>query len=330
MKNIGSILFIFLLTVSIYSCDDSVNPKTAFHDVYALNCVIRGDTSIQVATITRSYDAEGIRQIPNTIDPFIKGAKIKLTYLRTGEIFFFRDTSVTRPSDSAHNTPGNYYYIKGFKPESNSKISIEAIMPDGKVLKSNSTTYSLSADFLDANSFLFPLPSTVYEGTLVLKWNRLDMRNNMENMYFVPRLTIKYFKIESGVKTVYEKEVPTRYIAGSNEDYPKYPSIAKNITEYYFDALAVEKTLREISNGDPHKENYIIDCMVFRLFALDKDLATYYASNKVFNEEFSVRVVQPNYSNIDGGFGIFGTLSSLQVGIYITPGYIESFGYRYY
>ncbi len=325
MKKLIFFLFIAINIILIISCDDQVDPKADFKDVYALNCVIRGDTSFQVATITRSYNVDGYDPLSNTNDPFIKGATIKLTYKYNGRTYTFRDTSIARSIGSRYTTPMNIYYIGGFKPEYNSKISIEAILPNGHVLKSNSVTYSLSPDYIDVNSHLFPLPSTVYGNFIVFKWNRLERDNELKNVYFGPELIIKYFKIENGSRVAYEKKVPSYYYNGLS-----VPPLLKDIKEFSFDTLSVRKTIEEISNGDSNKENYIIDKMVFCLFAVDKDLATYYSSNRTFNEEFSVRVVQPNYSNIDGGFGLFGTISSAQLNISIKPSYITSFGYKYY
>lgn len=324
-------IFFFFITLNLIisiSCDDNVDPKTDLQDVYAINCVISGDTSFQIATITRSYDIYGYDPSTNDVDPFIKGAKIKLTYNGNGKTYTFRDTSVARPLGSKYSTPMNFYYLSGFKPESNSKISIEAVVPNGQVLKSNSTTHFLSTDFFEINSYLIPLPKTVFGSQLIFRWNRLERRNKIENIYFGPELVIKYFKIENGLKISYEKKVPWYYKGGLTDDYPKYPPLLKDVTEFSFDTLAIKKTIEELSAGDENKSNYLIDKAVFRLFAVDKDLATYYTSQKTFNEEFSVRVVQPNFSNILGGFGIFGTLSSAQVDIYLTPTYIKSFGYR--
>lgn len=325
MRRLIFFLFIALNIISIISCDDQVDPKSDFKDVYALNCIIRGDTSLQIATISRSYNLDGYDPLLNTNDPFIKGATIKLTYGDNRITYTFRDSSVFRSTYSRYSTPMNIYYIHDFKPETNSKISIEAVLPNGQTLKSNSTTYFLSADFIDVNSHLFPLPSTVYGNFFVFKWNRLDMRNKIVNVYFGPELILKYFKIENGARVAYEKKVPSYYYNGLS-----VPPLLKDIKEFSFDTLSVRKTIEEISTGDSNKENYIIDKMVFRLFAVDKDLATYYSSNRTFNEEFSVRVVQPNYSNIDGGFGLFGTISSAQLDISIKPSYITSFGYKYY
>lgn len=224
----------------------------------------------------------------------------------------------------------NLYSISGFKPEANSKINIEAVLPNGQILKSKSITYFLSADFIDANSFQFPVPSSDYSGSLKFRWDRLDMRNKIENIYFGPELVIKYFKMENGKPIPYEKKVPCFYRGGSIENYPQYQLLIKDITEFYYDTLAVRKTLEELSVGDASKGNYIIDKAVFKLFAVDKDLATYYTSQKTFYEEYTVRVVQPNFSNITGGFGIFGTLSVSQINISIKQKYIESFGYRAY
>lgn len=315
---------------SIYSCDDQVDPKAEFNDIYALTCIIRGDTSFQKATLTHSYDVEGFDPLSNTTDPFVKGATIKLIYQSEGKTYTFRDTSFNRLDSSRYKTPVNLYYIKDFKPESNSRIDLEAILPNGQKVTASSTTYFLSDDYIDTNSRLIPFPKTVFGKMLFFDWKRLERRNKIENIYFAPELSVQYFKIENGKKVRYAKEVPASYIGGLTEDYPKYPPLLKDVTEFYFDTLAIRNTIIELSAGDLNKENYHIEGVVFRLFAFDKNFAAYYTSQKIFNEEFSVRVIQPNYSNIDGGLGIFGTVSSAKMDIFLKPDYVRSFGYSYH
>jgi hypothetical protein len=329
MKNIFIILFIMSNIILITSCNDQVEPKTEINETYALTCIIRGDTSLQVATITSSYNVDGFNPLTNTTSPFIKGAKIILTDHYTGKTYQFSDTTVTGQSGINYNTPINIYSLHGYKPDANGQISIEAQLPNGRVLKSNSVTYFVSEDFIDINSYLFPIPSIVNGSALVFKWDRLSMRNKIKDVYFAPELVIKYFKIENGNQIPYEKKIPYDYTHGLTEDYPKYTPLLKDLSQFSFDSLVVGRSMEEISSGDPQKENYIIDQAVFRLFILDKELATYYITQKTFNEDFSVRVVQPNYSNIDGGLGIFGTLNSAQVEIYISHSYIKSFGYGF-
>jgi len=321
MRKLIFLLFITINIILLISCDDQVDPKTDFKDVYALNCVIRGDTSFQVATITRSYNVEGFDPLTNTNDPFIKGAVIKLTYKSNGRTYTFRDTTIARPDDSRYSTPMSYYYIKDFRPTTLSPISIEATLPNGKILRANSTTF-FASPYLIQNLF-YSIPIAVIGNSLVFNWTRIATSNN-EKIYYVPELVIRYAKIQNGTTVEMQKKVPLFYING---DIPFYPSIQGDITSASFDTLTIRRSIEEISSGDPDKQNYIIHKAVFRLLITDKNLAVYYSAQKTFLDEFSVRVTQPEFTNINGGLGIFGTLTSTQVDVPIKASYIRSFGY---
>jgi hypothetical protein len=326
MKKIIYFLLAILNIIAIISCDDEVNPKTDFKEIYALNCVIRGDTSFQVATISRSYNVNGFDPMTNTTDPFIKGAKIKLTFESTGETFYFRDTSLVRPADSRYSTPMNYYYIKNFKPAIESPISIEAILPDGKVLTAKTNTLFISQYAIEDKAYSIPLAT--FGKYINFTWTPASQSTLDEKIYYVPELVIEYAKIQDGAPVELQKKVPLNYVSGVNGDYPIYPSIQSNVTSAVFDTLTIRRSLEEISDGDPNKQNYIVHKAVFRLIIADKNLAFYYAAQKTFLDEFSVRVTQPEFTNINGGLGIFGTMNSTQIDVPIRPSYIRFFGYR--
>ncbi len=326
MRKVISFLFVALNIIVIISCDDQVNPKTDFREVYALNCVIRGDTSFQVATISKSYNVDGFDPLTNSNDPFIKGAKIKLTFESTGETFLFRDTTLVRPADSRYTTQMSYYYINNFKPAYESPISIEAVLPNGKALTAKSNTLFISRYAIEDKSYSIPLAT--FGKYINFSWTAVTQSTKDAQIYYVPELVIAYSKIQNGVQVELQKKVPLNYISGENGDYPIYPSIQSNVTSAIFDTMTIRRSLEEISASDPNKQNYIIHKAIFRLIITDKNLAVYYAAQKTFLDEFSVRVTQPEFTNINGGLGIFGTLNSTQIDVPIKPDYIKIFGYR--
>ncbi len=326
MKKIMYLLLAAAGVTALISCDDQVNPKTDFKEIYALNCVIKGDTSLQVATITKSYDVNGFDPLSNTQDPFIKGANIKLTYQSTGQVFYFRDTTMARPADSRYAAPMSYYYIKNFKPGVESPVDIQAVLPNGKILSAKSMTFYISKYAIEDKSY--SIPSSNFGKYLVFTWTPATPSTKDEKIYYVPELIIKYGKVENGSTVELQKKVPLYYLSGESGEFPLYPSIQTNITSVNFDTLTIRRALEEISAGDLNKQNYIIHKAVFRLLITDKNLAVYYAAQKTFLDEFSVRVTQPEFTNVNGGLGIFGTLNSTQIDVPVQAAYIRKFGYR--
>ncbi len=87
--------------------------------------------------------------------------------------------------------------------------------------------------------------------------------------------------------------------------------------------------MEEISENDPQKENYRIKGVLFRLLMMNSNLAAYYSTQKTFFDEFSVRVSQPDFSNVTNGLGIVGAYSVSKLRVKINPDYVSSFGYKY-
>ncbi len=317
------VVSITLLAIFI-SCDDQVNPKTDFKQIYVLNCVVKGDTTFQIATISHSYDTSGFDPTTNTNDPFISGAKIKLFY--NDSVFVFRDSLSARQDITQYTTPIHYYYLKKFQPQDSKPISIEATLPNGTVLKSATETFSLSAFYFNNQNITYP--SGTSGNAISFSWNSLDNNGPNVVIYYAPELVIFYSKIFNGVKTEFQKKVPIYYTYGGLEGPPIYPPIQVNQLSIIFQGFVIDQAMKEISQDDPNKENYTIEKAAFRLFILDKNLAAYYAAQRTFLDEFSVRFSQPDFTNISGGLGIFGTYSVKQQDIQLDNSYISSFGYN--
>ena len=52
-----NLLFILLVGLLI-SCEENFEPFGDIKEKYALNCIIRGDTTFQIASLTRTYANE--------------------------------------------------------------------------------------------------------------------------------------------------------------------------------------------------------------------------------------------------------------------------------
>lgn len=324
MKNIIALILISFTTVLLTNCDDNVNPKTNFKEQYVLNCVLSVDTNYQVATISHSYDVDGYDPNTNKIDPFIKGAKVKVFY--RDSIFVFRDTSIARSSDSKYSSPLNFYYTRNLKPSSYSQLRIEATLPNGKVLKAKTESFFLNILYFAKTVDRYP---PISSNKITFSWDKINGDNFESTIYFAPELAIVYQKNENGNWNRYYKKVPIRYMENNPDKPPIYPEISVGSNSISFDTLAIGIALKEISKDDPQKKNYKIEKALFRLLVLDKNLAAYYSMQKTFLDEFSVRVNQPDFTNIEGGLGVFGIYAIKKSEIQIDASYINKFGYLY-
>src|SRR5512146_1748833 len=110
-QKIGLLFLIFGLLIN-YSCEVNFSPKGEFQQKYILTCVIRGDTSVQTATISKSYNVDGYDPYANTTDPFLKDAYIRIW--AGDNVYFMKDTSIARADTSRYKGLFHFFYLKDF------------------------------------------------------------------------------------------------------------------------------------------------------------------------------------------------------------------------
>jgi len=184
--------YIVLIPISIIFtfCENNFNPKAPYDERYSLNCIIRGDTSFHVATLYQSYDVPNMDPYENKNDYFIDGAFIRM-WRGNDEIYVFKDSSKQRIDTSRYNTDLKYYYIKDFVPNEGDSLEIEALLPNGRRLYSN-TKIPQKVERNEEESDMEVIQD--YKEYLKTKW----LIKNRDQVY-LPKLLIDYFVIENGV-----------------------------------------------------------------------------------------------------------------------------------
>ena len=212
-------------------------------------------------------------------------------------------------------------------------ISIKATTPDGQILKSTKQI----PDFITA---LSDFPQTYYteDGKeyyvkfpgypWVFKRNNKDIND----MLSFPRFEIDYRKYEGGTYVNKKTFVPLSYSSFTNDNKVILLSPDLNFSFNYcaYTALkTVNKTMQEISGSDPFKKNYIITGAFLNITSMDPELTRYYYAHQVYSNSFTVKLRPTEYSNIQGGKGIFGIYYIYAYSFAMDKAYINSFGYQY-
>jgi hypothetical protein len=344
MKRLMLVITSVLPVLLLNSCDDSVNPLE-YKEGYILNCVIKTDTTFQVATISRTYPTNFLVQGGREEDYYVRGAKITLTCSnQNGTVtYLFRDTTISGSAGSS-NLPTHFYYLKNFEPSIdkvltylppyppypnyyNYRMTITAELPNGKKLISGS--YSAITDSILFTRYTwkdYHIPNSSMWKFEILTSN---FSTTGQGAKILPELVIKYEKLENGVWNKKEKLVPTYYESSPSEDVPVYPVINYDDTRQYvyYDSLVVKQTMEKISEGDSNKKNYRINNITFMLNLLSKGFADYLAAQQSFTAEFSYRIVPAIITNISGGAGVFGAMSTVKK-IIPSKGMANSLGYQ--
>lgn len=130
----GSWVLLIILSLYFASCKNDFNINAPYEDVYVLNCILRNDTSVQYAVISKNYFTDnGTTPAANSIEQNIKGVNIKI--YNNDSVFVMRDTTI-QLSVSGNATMVNCYYTKNLIMNPGKVIRIEATVPDGNTVKS--------------------------------------------------------------------------------------------------------------------------------------------------------------------------------------------------
>ncbi|OGU55237.1 MAG: hypothetical protein A2V66_01080 [Ignavibacteria bacterium RBG_13_36_8] len=312
------LIFLSMFVIAIVSsCEEDFNPYSEFKEKFVFNCVIRGDTTFQFATLDRIYVVDGLNPYDNHEDPSVKGAVIKIWFGDSVKIF--KEDSVLRSDTLRYHTPFSYYFNDNFVPPQNSTLDVEVLLPNGKRLTSSIQTPRKAIISAIESDFSLPVADRDY---IKMRW-----AIEVTEVVYVPRLYIPYFKNENGINVRYLKQIPISYEKVGDQYIPNNPVPSTNVALAY-DMDVIDRAMQEISEGDPNKENYTILGAIFEVLALDDFLSKYYTSTAFNVEEFSIkRVDQTDFTNINGGYGIFGCHFKTRYSIKIKHDYIESFGY---
>lgn len=298
------------------SCEEDFNPKGEVTDKYILNCIIRGDTTVQTAFLSKNYTVDGYDPLTNTTDPSVRKAVIKVW--EGDSVYIFKEGTFIRSDSSRYGSKG-YCYNTKYLPSVNKPIEIEALLPNGKRLKGSTKIPSkIFIDYTHTDTICPP----VGKNNVFTAWI-----SDETSVMFLPLFKLIYFKNVNGTDVRYEKPIPIGYKNKDGKSVAIYP---KGIltSSYAYDMEAINRAMRDISEGDPNKDQYKILSLIIEITVLDRNLSAFYSSGHLQSDGYSITVDQADFTNITGGLGIFGSYIKRVTSIRISKDYIKSFGYK--
>lgn len=310
-------LLIFFVLVS--GCENSFDPKKNYQEKYMINLVIKGDSVNQLAVVAKSYDVPGFNPSQNTTSPFVSGAQITIASTFYDLAYVFKDT-VSTEIGSKYGTPAPVYKLSQMKARSNDTLTLLARMPDGTTLTSKCVV-PRDLDFRLSKQYISTISNNPLEKALTIQWSAPT------EYIFVPKLTLYYATDKNGVVTGYKKEIPLKFADVAGTQKPLYPGVTRDKILIY-EYAAINKIMRDISEGDNDKYSYVIQDAILEVLVMDKNLGNYYGSTEGFLDDYSVRLDEVVFSNIEGGLGVFGAYLISSRKINVEENFVQSFGYR--
>ncbi len=313
------IISMFLIGIFLFSCKEDFSPYGEFRENYILTCVLRSDTAYQTATLSKSYFTGTNNPYDNEMDPSIRFADVRVWY--EDSVYILHDSTAARKDTSRYKTPESFYVTKRFKVTQNKPIEIEVLLQNGRRLKAKSVT-PREISFTNQSEVLVPPVNT---NKINIVWG-----NGNSQGFYVPKLQIRY-SVRAGTSTTFHRmEVPLKYEVQNGEEIAVYP-LPSNKVNIIYDKDVVSRALTKLKESA--SDNMLISVyskLSMQVAVLDENLSRYASSVSRTFDDLTVRVNELDYTNVEGGYGIFGSYVIKDYErLRFQQNYIESFGLRF-
>lgn len=310
------ILYIVFAMLYFLACEDELNPIGEYKEGYVLSLILRGDTTLQAAVLQSNYIVDGFDPYTHTEDLSVKGADIRVW--QGDSVYVFKEAEIVRPDSARYGGKRTVYLNNYFTmDEFSNTLEVEVLLSTGKRMRAYSHTPE-SVEFLnDGSASAIPTEAEFFR----IEWKTSDLP-----AYFEPRLIFNYTKNDGSGISHRTKVVPLRYEVQDGSYSPVF-STPSSKPAVIISNEALDSAMAQISHGDSDKGSYSIYEAYLQVLVYDKSLTNYYVSTNQALDGFSVKVDETDYSNVEGGLGIFGSYRLDEYKIKILRPYIQSFGY---
>lgn len=313
----SSRLFILVfLVIGLSSCDQSFNPKGTFDNTLAVYAVLSTASDTALVRIFRTYDPPGFDPYAWTTDPSITDAAVSL--FKEDTAFSVRDTMIARTDTSRYHTPMRAFVAQPFPVEFGTSYSISVNSPSAGSLTS-SIRVPTKAYIEIVNPNILDSPGgNVGNDVPVLVRIQVDI-SPLTRGYLL-RAFLEYDLFAGSQWTIHRQEVPARlkshedgsitaiYPSLKRRDTPETSNGAENSFDNSFiiDAFVLTADHLRTLYGAP---NVRTNRAVFVLNQVEPNFYTYYNIVNAFRDGKSIRLDEPDYTNIAGGAGVFGAIT---------------------
>jgi hypothetical protein len=305
MKTIWNKYFLIILII-FNGCEADFNPIGEFQEKIAVFAIINQDTSSQVIQLSKMYKPD----LDTVNDPTVKNADIKILY--KDEVYQFEYTELNESLNLYNNKVG-IYTNNNLRPNEAGETLQLQLNVDGHIVEESITIPEQIKFDLSRSVRYFPQAFSPNDDLYTIWWLKSRLR-----IFFEPRLILSFYAVENNDTTFDFLEVPPHPFF-RDTDGNVVPSYKSNIsyTKEDFDSTFVK-----MKRLYPTAEYFLNTRLVLNLITLDESLAQYFAASNRPADEFTVRIDEIDFSNIDDNLGVFGSYSTTDWNIKLDSNYL--------
>ena len=310
MKTPDCVFVFFFFVVFWIGCDQPFNPKAPFQERLVVFSILSNDRDKQFVRLSSNYDVSAFDPSENQTDRIVTGARVTIT--ESSNAFVLRDTLLPRPDTSRFTSPIGAYVASPFRAQPGKRYNLVATSE--KLGTASATVIPPDLPVITLN----PGPLVLEQPDLFQKKSQFDVVALLSPLckgYHCQVFVDYQVLLESGWKDE-RVEVPTAIVVDTVGlyvvTYPELRRVQTRQTGTTYVHQAYVSTLVKVLDRYPRKP-VTFRRVVLRILQCEQNVYNYYNTVNEFRDPVSVRLDEPDYSNVSGGWGMFGayTLDSL-------------------
>ncbi len=292
----------------IGGCEDSFSPKGVYKDRMVVYAILSLNTNTQYVRLFTTYNPPGFDPLENSVDNPIDDAVV--TVSEGALVVRYRDTLMTRTDKSRYKDDLRAYVAFPFRvqPGKSYDLNITSLKYG---VATGSLTMPERGRISVVNRYVLKGGGNENEDLGVIAWIGYDTRG------FMIRYYLDYDVLDGSAWVNHLVEMPSAVLLWTDTlkkyDYPRLrrrsdlpqDRFGEMPELIYLSRMAYELRMNDIKAQYP-TDKIRIKGVWFILTQAEKNLYTYFSIANAFQDEYSIRLDLPDWTNIQGGYGVFG------------------------
>lgn len=309
MRKILACAFVGFL---VLGCDEPFSPKAPYVERLVVYCVLSDQPKELYARVYTTYNPPEFDPFAVTTDTPVKGALVEIA--ARNNVVRFRDTVLNRLNSERYSLDLHAYVASQVAMKRGEGYVLNVRTLDGRSV--SATTQIPSSGIISVyNPFVLHDPGRYQENI------HINVMLSPEARGFLVRLFIEYEIATNGKRERAVKEVPQTIQLRQAPYTPvlNFPILSRRKTEgttksatwelITFANSAYQYAMNQIVTEHVSRELRLLRAMIV-LTQADPHFYNYYNIANGFQDPHSIRADQPDYTNIRGGLGVFGSMTN--------------------
>lgn len=285
-------------------CDESFDPRGPYVKQLVVYGVLSSRSDSQYVRIYTTYNPHGFDPLENTSDTYVRNAKV--TMIDDSATYTLSETIIPRNDKSRYSSdvvayfaypcpmrPGKEYSLTITSDQGNATATVSV---PGKGYVFNNTPYIFLSPKVSTEDIPVSIGlSPVTQAYLIRLYINFDVGEG-------PSLTHMRLEVPSAIVS----------IGGSFQDAYRYvyPTLTRRPVSSSLNIVYPRGAYLELYKSLEAQYGmwFKLTSATFILTQVESNLYSYYNLANGFRDPYSIREDQPDFSNIVGGFGVFGAM----------------------